>query len=104
MALLFYSEYDDPEDWGKHLREAIPGLDFRVWPAVGDPVDIDAAIVWNAPQGELRKYPNLKLIINLGAGVDSIVRDRYPDCAHCRPGHEPHDGAVRAGRRPAPLS
>ena len=76
MALLFYSEYDDPADWGKHLREAIPGLDFRVWPEVGDPGEIDAAIVWKAPQGELRKYPNLKLIINLGAGVDSIVQDR----------------------------
>ena len=76
MALLFYSEYDDPEDWGRHLREAIPGLDFRVWPAVGDPGEIDAAIVWKAPQGELRKYPNLKLIVNLGAGVDSIVQDR----------------------------
>ena len=76
MALLFYSEYDDAEDWGKHLREAIPGLDFRVWPQVGDPRDIQAAIVWKAPQGELRKYPNLRLIINLGAGVDSIVQDR----------------------------
>ncbi len=76
MALLFYSEYDDPQDWGRHLRDAIPGLDFRVWPDVGDPGGIEAAIVWKAPQGELRKYPNLKLIINLGAGVDSIVQDR----------------------------
>jgi glyoxylate/hydroxypyruvate reductase A len=76
MALLFYSEYDDPEDWGKHLREAIPGLDFRVWPQVGDPRDIQAAIVWKAPEGELRKFQNLKLIVNLGAGVDSIVQDK----------------------------
>jgi len=76
VALLFYSEYDDPQDWGRHLRDAIPGLDFRVWPDVGDPGGIEAAIVWKAPQGELRKYPNLKLIINLGAGVDSIFQDR----------------------------
>lgn len=76
MALLFYSEYDDPQDWGRHLRDAIPGLDFRAWPDVGHPGEIEAAIVWKAPQGELRKYPNLKLIINLGAGVDSIVQDR----------------------------
>lgn len=76
MALLFYSEYDDPQDWGKHLRDAIPGLDFRVWPQVGNAAQIEAAIVWKAPEGELRKYPNLKLIINLGAGVDSIVQDR----------------------------
>jgi glyoxylate/hydroxypyruvate reductase A len=76
MALLFYSQFDDPSDWGKHLRDAMPGLDFRVWPEVGDPRDIEAALVWKAPEGELRKFPNLKLIINLGAGVDSIVKDR----------------------------
>lgn len=76
MALLFYSQFDDPADWGKHLRDAMPGLDFRVWPEAGDPKDIVAALVWKAPEGELRKFPNLKLIINLGAGVDSIVKDR----------------------------
>jgi glyoxylate/hydroxypyruvate reductase A len=76
MALLFYSQFDDPADWGKHLRNAMPGLDFRVWPDVGEPGDIDAALVWKAPEGELRKFPNLKLIINIGAGVDSIVKDR----------------------------
>lgn len=76
MALLFYSQFDDPADWGKHLRDAMPGLDFRVWPDVGNPADITAALVWKAPEGELRKFPNLKLIINLGAGVDSIVKDR----------------------------
>jgi len=76
MALLFYSQFDDPVDWGKHLRNAMPGLDFRVWPEVGNPADIRAALVWKAPEGELRKYPNLKLIINIGAGVDSIVKDR----------------------------
>lgn len=75
MALLFYSQFDDPADWGGHLRDAAPGLDFRVWPEVGDPADIEAALVWKAPEGELRKYPNLRLIINLGAGVDSIVKD-----------------------------
>jgi glyoxylate/hydroxypyruvate reductase A len=76
MALLFYSQFDNPADWGKHLREAVPGLDFRVWPEAGEPADIEAALVWKAPEGELRKFPNLKLIINIGAGVDSIVKDR----------------------------
>lgn len=76
MALLFYSQFDDPADWGKHLRDAMPGLDFRVWPDVGDAKNITSALVWKAPEGELRKFPNLKLIINLGAGVDSIVNDK----------------------------
>ena len=75
MALLFYSQFDDPADWKTHLCEALPGLDFRIWPEVGDPADIEAALVWKPPAGELRKFPNLRLIVNIGAGVDSIVKD-----------------------------
>lgn len=76
MALLFYSQFDDPAEWSGHLRRLMPDLDVRVWPDVGDPVKIEAALVWKAPPGELAKYPNLKLIVNLGAGVDAIVADR----------------------------
>jgi glyoxylate/hydroxypyruvate reductase A len=76
MALLFYSQFDSPAHWEGHLKRAMPDLEFRVWPEVGDPRDIEAALVWKMPEGELAKLPNLKLIVNLGAGVDSIVGDR----------------------------
>lgn len=76
MALLFYSQFDDPAEWSGHLRRLMPELEVRVWPDVGDPAKIEAALVWKAPPGELAKYPNLKLIVNLGAGVDAIVADR----------------------------
>jgi glyoxylate/hydroxypyruvate reductase A len=76
MALLFYSQYDSPEHWEGHLKRAMPELEFRVWPDIGDPKDIEAALVWKMPEGELAKLPNLKLIVNLGAGVDSIVADK----------------------------
>ncbi|MSQ54633.1 MAG: glyoxylate/hydroxypyruvate reductase A [Betaproteobacteria bacterium] len=76
MALLFCSRFDDPVEWSGHLRRLMPELEVRVWPETGDPAAIEAALVWKAPEGELAKYPNLKLIVNLGAGVDSIVADR----------------------------
>ena len=76
MALLFYSQFDDPKEWSGHLRRLMPELEVRVWPEVGNVADIEAALVWKAPPGELAKCPNLKLIVNLGAGVDSIVADR----------------------------
>jgi glyoxylate/hydroxypyruvate reductase len=74
-AMLFYSKFDDAEDWRDHLMRAMPGLDFRPHPDVGNPADIESAMVWKAPPGEMRKYPNLKLIINIGAGVDYILKD-----------------------------
>ncbi len=75
-AMLFYSKFDDAKDWRENLRRAMPDLDFRVDPDVGDPAEIESAMVWKAPPGELRKYPNLRLIVNIGAGVDYIVKDK----------------------------
>src|SRR5919199_902280 len=74
-VLLFISDYDDPEAWRADLRAAMPELEVRVWPEIGDPAEVDAALVWRHPPGALRRFPNLKLIVNIGAGVDSIFAD-----------------------------
>jgi glyoxylate/hydroxypyruvate reductase A len=74
-AMLFYSKFDDASDWRDHLLRELPDLDFRAHPDVGDPAAIETAMVWKAPPGEMRKYPNLKLIVNIGAGVDYILKD-----------------------------
>src|SRR5262245_62088771 len=58
----------------------MPGIDVRVWPEVGDVRDIDVALVWRYPKGDLKRYPNLKLMCSLGAGVEHILEDRdLPD-------------------------
>jgi glyoxylate/hydroxypyruvate reductase A len=74
-ALLFSSRLDDPVAWSAALKAAMPGLEVRVSPELGDPADIETALVWKAPPGELAALPNLKLITNLGAGVDPILAD-----------------------------
>src|SRR5215470_114559 len=80
MALLFSSRADDPVAWTTALRRQMPGLDVRVWPEVGDVRDIEVALVWRYPKGDLKRYPNLKLMCSLGAGVEHILEDRdLPD-------------------------
>ena len=74
-ALLFSSRLDDPVAWSAALKAEMPELDIRVSPDLGDPADIETALVWKAPAGELASLPNLKLITNLGAGVDPILAD-----------------------------
>src|SRR5919199_1130907 len=74
-VLLFISDYDDPEAWRADLTAAMPDLEMRVWPEVGDPAEVDAALVWRHPPGALRRFPNLKLIVNIGAGVDHVFAD-----------------------------
>ena len=73
MALLFLSADDPPEAWRAALRAAIPDLDFRIWPEVGDRAEIDVALVWQPPPGELARYPNLRAILSLGAGIDGLL-------------------------------
>jgi glyoxylate/hydroxypyruvate reductase A len=75
MALLFKSDIDRGESWRRALLELEPGLDLREWPEVGNPADIDYALVWQPPPGELKSYPNLKAIFSIGAGIDHLSSD-----------------------------
>lgn len=75
MALLFKSDIDRGDSWRRALLEFDPGLDLREWPEVGDPADIEYALVWQPPRGELRTYPNLKVIFSIGAGIDHLASD-----------------------------
>lgn len=75
MALLFLSSIDAAAPWTAELGKLLPDMEVRVWPALGDPGEIDAALVWRPPPGLLASLPNLKLIASLGAGVDHIFTD-----------------------------
>ena len=79
-ALVFYSEFDDPEAWRRALMAELPDLDFRVAPACGDRTEVRYVLAWKPPRGFFAGFPNLALVVNLGAGVDALVgRDDLPD-------------------------
>ncbi len=85
MALLFYSEVDDAEAWRRELVRRLPGLEVRLWPDVGDPKGIEAALVWRPPPGLLASLPALRAVFSLGAGVDDLLADpTLPDVPLCR--------------------
>ncbi|WP_049973720.1 glyoxylate/hydroxypyruvate reductase A [Azospirillum sp. B4] len=86
MALLFVSAHDHAPDWVAELTAQLPGIEVRVWPSghrdvrvwpegLGDPAEIDTALVWKPPAGLLASLPNLKVIFSLGAGVDALLAD-----------------------------
>jgi glyoxylate/hydroxypyruvate reductase A len=75
-ALLFSSRLDDPVAWSAALKAEMPELEVRVSPDIGDPADIETALVWKPPEGEMAALPNLRLIVNLGAGVDPLLNDK----------------------------
>lgn len=73
MALMFLSPDDPAEAWRAALLARVPELDFRIWPEVGNPAEIDVALVWQPPPGELARYANLRAILSLGAGIDGLL-------------------------------
>ena len=75
MALLLKTEAGRGDSWRRALLAADPGLDLRQWPEVGDPADIEYALVWFPPKGALKSYPNLKVIFSIGAGIDHLASD-----------------------------
>lgn len=77
MALIFYSkdDLDRFELWKDAINEALPDLEVRPWDYPGDLDDIEIALVWKPPPGALRKFPKLKAIFSVGAGVDALLGD-----------------------------
>jgi glyoxylate/hydroxypyruvate reductase A len=66
---------ESPAEYIDEMHKLDPSLDIRVWPDVGNPADVDIAMVWKMPHGELAKFPNLKLIMSMAAGVDHVLGD-----------------------------
>ena len=76
MIILFIDEKGDPAPWRDVLMKEVPDLEFRVWPdEVGDPAEIDIAVVALPPPGLLKTFPNLKAILSMWAGVETLLRD-----------------------------
>jgi len=91
MTLLFKSDLDRYDIWVPALERHLQGRPVRLWPDVGDPADIEYALVWQPPPGLLASLPNLKAIFSMGAGVDHIAAD--PE----RPKHLPVVRMVEEG-------
>ncbi len=80
MTILFISGDDNAERWRDAVTEHLDGSDaennFRVWPDDGGEAEaVDIALVRLPRPGVLAGYPNLKAVLNLGAGVDDLLAD-----------------------------
>ena len=79
LALLIHGGTDNwsPERWKARFDEVC--RDRRVLQpphASFDPAEVHYAAVWKPVPGELAAFPNLRVIFNLGAGVDALMADK----------------------------
>ncbi len=61
--------------WARHFAKHLPGRLVAEWPDITGADAITYAAVWRPDPGALAKYPGLKVIFNLGAGVDHLLDD-----------------------------
>ena len=78
LALLIHggTENWSPERWKKRFDVVCKDRSVLLLPdAAFDPVDVHYAAVWKPAPGELAAFPKLRVIFNLGAGVDALMAD-----------------------------
>src|SRR4029453_12428134 len=70
-----------PQRWKARFDGVCKGRSVLLLPdASFDPAEVHYAAVWKPRPGELAGFPNLRVIFNLGAGVDALMADRsLPD-------------------------
>jgi len=75
MALLVIGS-DRAQSFAETARSFAPDRDIRLHGAHGAEDEVEYALAWQPPVGALKTFPNLKLIVSVGAGVDHLFRDR----------------------------
>src|SRR5258708_35795686 len=78
LALLIHggTENWSPQRWKKRFDAVCKDRGVFLLPdAALDPADVHYAAVWKPAPGELAAFPNLRVIFNLGAGVDALIAD-----------------------------
>lgn len=73
MAVLIQYRADRAQRWARAARDAMPGVEVRVWPDDGNPAEIEAVITFAPEPGSLLRYPNLRFIATTGAGVNEVL-------------------------------
>jgi glyoxylate/hydroxypyruvate reductase A len=78
LALLIHggTENWSPERWKRRFDEVCGDRRVALLPdAALGPAEVHYAAVWKPAPGELAAFPNLRVIFNLGAGVDALMAD-----------------------------
>lgn len=75
MSLLIVSPNRNVKPFAEAIRKIDPNIDIEVWPAVEKPERVQFAVAWNHPKHLFDKFPNLRVISSMGAGVDHLMSD-----------------------------
>jgi glyoxylate/hydroxypyruvate reductase A len=74
-AIAYISRDSDGPLWRKALEAGLGPVDFRTLDDLGNKGEIGIALAWKPPAGLIASFPNVRLIVSLGMGVDHLLAD-----------------------------
>lgn len=75
VAAVYLPLTDKTQWWVDMLSEMLPGWTVVPMAEVEDPAAVKYAIVWRPQTGDIARFPNLKAIVSIGAGIDHVLAD-----------------------------
>ncbi|WP_249676062.1 2-hydroxyacid dehydrogenase [Pseudomonas abieticivorans] len=78
MALLYKADPQRGQLWQQMFALHAPDIEFRQWPDIGNPADIQYLAAWQAPDDLATLLPNLKALFAISAGVDQLNLPSLP--------------------------
>lgn len=76
MSIVVYlGDEAETRGWIALLERLLPEFEIRDFDDPGDRAAVEYAVVWAPPAGGIARFPNLKAVVSVGAGVDHVLRD-----------------------------
>lgn len=66
---------DRTDWWCEMLSALMPGWEVVPFSKVADPEAVRYAVVWRPETGAIARFPNLRAIVSVGAGIDHVLAD-----------------------------
>ena len=72
VTFLYKSDPVRGAVWARRFAQDAPQYAFCIWPDVGDPAAVRFLAAWEPPSDLAHRFPNLKVLFSVGAGIDQF--------------------------------
>lgn len=78
MQIVYKSEPQRGLLWQQWLAQHAPDIQLHLWPEIGIAEEVEVLVAWQPPADLMTVFPNLKLLISVGAGADQFDLTQLP--------------------------
>ena len=79
MSFVYKADPTRGKLWAELFAQYAPHIKFYLWPETGDPLEVEYLAVWQPPENMVQRFPNLKILFSIAAGVDQIDFNGLPE-------------------------